>query len=87
MSEVTGKPSRYKKVEGNNGLQANDKFKTKEVNGLFDLMHAINGNFFNGIPTIHEDSRVLKEAGCQARGEGPQQELMTCLEFFRKYAL
>lgn len=69
-------------------MKAYDEFKTKEVNGLFDLMHAINGNFFNGIPTIHEDARTLKSEAAKATGRtGDAAKPMTLEAFFRKYAM
>ncbi|CAH0046243.1 unnamed protein product [Clonostachys solani] len=85
FERVTGKKARYREVES---LQAPDKFKTKEVNGLFDLMHAIKGNFFNGIPTQHEDAKKLKAAASQARGKSSEAvEPLTLEGFFRKYAM
>lgn len=81
---MTSRKARFVPVAGG-GLQAAESTKTKEVNGLFDLMHALNGNFFNGRPTEHENAKELKAAALQARGE--QGHLMSAEDFFRKYAL
>ncbi|KAL3293543.1 NmrA-like family protein, partial [Colletotrichum asianum] len=86
FEEVTGKPARYKKVKSG-GLSAADEFKTKEVNGLFDLMHAIKGNFFNRVPTEHEDARLLKKAAVEARQSNISLKPMTLEQFFQKYAM
>ncbi|KAJ0305314.1 hypothetical protein Brms1b_010910 [Colletotrichum noveboracense] len=86
FEEVTGKPARYKEVK-TGGLRAADEFKTKEVNGLFDLMHAIKGNFFNGVPTEHEDARLLKKAAAEARQSNISLKPMTLEQFFQKYAM
>ncbi|KAK1856555.1 NmrA family protein [Colletotrichum chrysophilum] len=85
FEEVTGKPARYKEVK-TGGLSAADEFKTKEVNGLFDLMHAIKGNFFNGVPTEHEHARLLKKATAEARQSNISLKPMTLEQFFQKYA-
>lgn len=70
------------------GLTAKDEFKTKEVNGLYDLMHDIKGNFFNGIPTEHEDARILKRAAAEARqSSNVSEKPMTLEDFFMKYAV
>lgn len=71
-------------VEGGS-LSAGSATKKQEVNGLFDLMHALQGNFFNGRPTEHETSRKLKQRVGKAV-KGPET-LMSAAEFFRKYAL
>ncbi|KAI8274607.1 NmrA-like family domain-containing protein [Colletotrichum sp. SAR11_57] len=83
--DVTGKPARYKEVK-TGGLSAADEFKTKEVNGLFDLMHAIKGNFFNGVPTENEHARLLKKATAEARQSNISLKPMTLEQFFQKYA-
>lgn len=83
---VTGRLARYQKVEGSGGLTAKDEFKTKEVNGLFDLMHAIEGRFFNGDVTNPEPAKQLKTAAAEARGKGCGNTPMTAEEFFKKYA-
>ncbi|KAH0433006.1 NmrA family protein [Colletotrichum camelliae] len=86
FEEVTGKPARYKEVK-KGVLSAADEFKTKEVNGLFDLMHAIKGNFFNGVPTEHNDARLLKKAAAKARQSNVSLKPMTVEQFFQKYAM
>ncbi|KAF5485080.1 NmrA-like family domain-containing protein [Colletotrichum siamense] len=86
FEEVTGKPARYKEVK-TGGLSAADEFKTKEVNGLFDLMQAIEGNFFNGMPTDHENARILKKAAAEARQSNISLKPMTLEQFFQKYAM
>ncbi|OJJ42396.1 hypothetical protein ASPZODRAFT_170187 [Penicilliopsis zonata CBS 506.65] len=83
FQNVTGKKSRYLPVD-NGVLTAGEATKTKEVNGLFDLMHALHGCFFNGRPTEHEKARLLKQAALAATGR--QGGLMTVEQFFRKYA-
>lgn len=82
---VTGLPARYQKVEGTGELRAKDPFKTKEVNGLFDLMHAIQGRFFNGEVTNPEPAIQLKRAAAKARGQESSSAPMTAEEFFKKY--
>ncbi|KAI8294360.1 NmrA-like family domain-containing protein [Colletotrichum sp. SAR 10_99] len=86
FEEVTGKPARYKEVK-TGGLSAADEFKTKEVNGLFDLMQAIKGNFFNGVPTEHENARLIKKAAAEARQSNISLKPMTLEQFFQKYAM
>ncbi|RSL75630.1 hypothetical protein CEP51_010688 [Fusarium floridanum] len=87
FQELTGKPARHVEIP-KGGLTAITPSKTAEVNGLFDLMQAIKGNFFNGIPTNHEDARVLKENASKARqSNGVKACPMTIEEFFTKYAL
>lgn len=68
-------------------LTSTDEFKTKEVNGLFDLMHAIKGNFFNGLPTVPENARILKKAASEARHSPASSKPMSIEEFFKKYAM
>ena len=63
---MTGKLARHKELPLG-GLKAADAPKTKEVNLLYDLMHALEGNFFNGIPTAHDDARTLKAEAAKAR--------------------
>lgn len=69
-------------VKGN--LTAANVTKTQEVNGLFDLMHALKGCFFNGKPTEHENAKLLKAMACAATGR--DEELVGVEEFFRRYA-
>jgi hypothetical protein len=84
---VTGKPARHVEIP-KGGLTATTPAKTKEVNGLFDLMQEIKGNFFNGIPTNPEDARVLKENASKARqSRGVKTQPMTIDEYFIKYLL
>lgn len=67
-------------------MTAKDANKTKEINGLFDVMHALDGNFFNGEPTDPEPARQLKRNASQARGRGGDAKPMTGREFFVQYA-
>lgn len=55
------------------------------MNGLFDLMHAREGKFFNGKVTEHENAKLLKNRACEATGR--PKGLMGVEAFFRKYAL
>ncbi|KAJ4252743.1 hypothetical protein NW762_010649 [Fusarium torreyae] len=86
FQDVTGKPARHVEIPLG-GLTAMIPSKTREVNGLFDLMQAIQGNFFNGEPTQHQDARDLKEAASRARKSGGSGQPTTLEEYFRKYAL
>ncbi|KAF4973693.1 hypothetical protein FSARC_82 [Fusarium sarcochroum] len=86
FQDITGKPSRHVEIPLG-GLTATTPSKTTEVNGLFDLMQAIQGNFFNGEPTQHQDARDLKEAASRARKSGGNGKPITLEEYFRKYAL
>lgn len=80
---ATGYEARY--VEAS--PQIPDPNKAKEVSGLFTLMHAVKGNFFDGVPTNHETARLLKADGAKARGlRGEDMELMTAEKFFAQYA-
>ncbi|WAO92333.1 NmrA domain-containing protein [Fusarium falciforme] len=86
FQKLTGKPARHVEIP-KGGLTATTASKTTEVNGLFDLMQEIKGNFFNGIPTKPEDARVLKENASKARrSDGVKARPMTIEEFFIKYA-
>ncbi len=83
---MTGKPARYIKVETNGSLSAPDKFKQKEVNGLFGLMQAIQGNFFNGDVTDPEPAKALKASAVRARGRADADtHPMSAESFFSKY--
>ncbi|KAJ3550029.1 hypothetical protein NM208_g204 [Fusarium decemcellulare] len=87
FQKITGKPARYVEIP-KGGLTATTPSKTTEVNGLFDLMQEIKGNFFNGVPTKPEDARVLKEMASKARRSNEAKaQPMTVEEFFIKYAL
>jgi hypothetical protein len=67
-------------------LETDDASKTEEVNGLYDLMQELGGNFFNGRPTEHENAKLLKRKACEATGRGADQaRLMTVEGFFKKY--
>ncbi|KAI8717005.1 NmrA domain-containing protein [Fusarium sp. LHS14.1] len=86
FQQLTGKPARHVEIP-KGGLTATTASKTTEVNGLFDLMQEIKGNFFNGIPTKHEDARVLKENASKARrSDGVKAQPTAIDEFFLKYA-
>ncbi|OAL28906.1 hypothetical protein AYO22_02342 [Fonsecaea multimorphosa] len=82
--KATGRLSRFIAIE-KGALEAEDASKTEEVNGLYDLMHELKGNFFNGRPTEHENAKALKAKACEATGRGDQACLMTVEGFFRKY--
>ncbi|KAF9891229.1 hypothetical protein FE257_004793 [Aspergillus nanangensis] len=84
FQEVTGKKARFVPVLKGN-LSAGNATKTKEVNGLFDLMHALDGCFFEGRATDHEASIVLKQRACEATRRS--ERLLSTEGFFRKYAL
>lgn len=84
FQKVTGKKARFIALERGKLDAGGSETKTKEVNGLFDLMQALGGNFFQGRPTEHEPARVLKEAACTATGR--RETLMGIENFFRKYA-
>ncbi|KAH7339238.1 hypothetical protein BKA66DRAFT_448459 [Pyrenochaeta sp. MPI-SDFR-AT-0127] len=70
FQKVTGKKAHFVPVNGSS-LNSGSAAKTKEVNGLFDLTHALQGNFFNGQPTEHETSRILKQRADKAV-DGPE---------------
>lgn len=83
---MTGKPARRIEVQ-KGGLSAKDDFKTKEVNGLFDLMQALNGNFFNGRPTEHENAQILKAQATKAGGlPASSGKLMTVRQYSKQCA-
>lgn len=52
---------------------------------MYDLMHALQGNFFNGVPTNHEDARILKAEVAKAR-KSSAIGTTTVEQFWRKYA-
>ncbi|KAJ5630180.1 hypothetical protein N7528_003837 [Penicillium herquei] len=83
FQKVTGKKARFVPI-GMGNLTAGNATKTKEVNRLFDLMHALHGSFFNGKPTEHGNSRILKQKACDATNR--QEDLMSVERFFKKYA-
>lgn len=80
---MTGKKARFVPVLAGD-LTAGNATKAKEVNGLFDLMHALNGCFFNGKPTDHGNARILKRKACEATNR--KESLMSVAQFFQKYA-
>lgn len=84
FQKATGKKARYIVLERGKLDVEGSETKTKEVDGLFDLMHAFHGNVFQGRPTEHEPARVLKEAVGTATGRREALMGMEC--FFRKYA-
>ena len=81
---VTGKKARYVELQEGQSMTAGDKHKTKEVNGLFAFMHAIDARFFNGEITDDTNARILKAKGARARGaQGADTELTTVEQYFR----
>ncbi|KAF5572952.1 hypothetical protein FPCIR_14140 [Fusarium pseudocircinatum] len=86
FQKVTGKPARHVEIPLG-GLTATTASKTTEVNGLFDLMQAIQGKFFNGETTQHQDARHLKAAASRARKSGGDGRPTTLEEYFEKYTL
>lgn len=84
MITVTGKKARYVELKEGQSLTAGDQYKTKEVNGLFAFMHAIDARFFNGELTDDTNARILKARGSRARGAlGADTELTTVEQYFR----
>lgn len=81
---MTGNPTRYKELPLG-GLKATNVPKTNEVNLLYNLMHALEGKFFNGVLTNHENARILKAEAARAR-KSSHVGTTTVEEFCRKYA-
>ncbi|CAG9994362.1 unnamed protein product [Clonostachys byssicola] len=86
FQRATGLRARYQKLGTGQSLMAGNELKTKEVNGLFDVMHAVQGRFFNGEVTEPRHAKELKAAVSLVRRGKTSTTPMTAEQFFRKYS-